>query len=101
MQTPKFQARVETFVCEHCNQYVEGNGFTNHCPQCLFSKHVDIHPGDRAAECSGLMKPTDVHVKSGTVDKIYQTCETCGHTRANKVTEDDNVNRMIDIMQKS
>lgn len=101
METPKFQARVEAFVCEHCHHYVEGTGFTNHCPRCLYSKHVDEYPGDRAADCHGLMKPTDVHIKSGIVEKIYQTCEVCGHTRANKVTSQDDFEQILEVMEQS
>jgi len=34
-------------------------GYTarDHCPYCLYSKHLDIFPGDRKNECKGLMKP--------------------------------------------
>jgi len=99
MQTPKFQAQIETFVCEHCHRYVTGNGFTNHCPQCLYSKHVDINPGDRAQTCHGLMKPTDVRIKSGSVEKLVQTCEVCGHMRANKVAEEDNFNQILELIE--
>ena len=31
--------------------------YTNHCPRCLYSKHVDINPGDRAEQCDGMMEP--------------------------------------------
>ncbi|WP_420871372.1 RNHCP domain-containing protein [Lysinibacillus xylanilyticus] len=34
--------------------------FRNHCPKCLFSKHVDTVPGDRASTCKGLMRPIGV-----------------------------------------
>ena len=33
----------------------ERNGYTNHCSQCLWSKHVDINPGDRSPE---LLQPS-------------------------------------------
>jgi Zn finger protein HypA/HybF involved in hydrogenase expression len=48
-----FKRTIEDFTCEHCGEQVTGNGFTNHCPQCLWSKHVDIDPGDRLALCGG------------------------------------------------
>ena len=51
----KFIKVKEDFVCEHCGAEVKGDGYTNHCPKCLWSKHVDVHPGDRAAECGGMM----------------------------------------------
>ncbi|WDF05905.1 RNHCP domain-containing protein [Shouchella hunanensis] len=31
--------------------------YRNHCPFCLYSKHQDIIPGDRASTCGGLMEP--------------------------------------------
>ena len=55
-----FQRRIENFVCENCGYEVAGTGYTNHCPKCLWSKHVDIHPGDRSAACGGMMEPIRV-----------------------------------------
>lgn len=45
----KFFVRDESFICEHCHKKVEKLGYTSrdHCPYCLYSKHVDITPGDR------------------------------------------------------
>ncbi|MFN2146641.1 MAG: RNHCP domain-containing protein, partial [Anaerolineales bacterium] len=40
LEGPKFQRRIEYFICEHCGAEVSGVGFTNHCPVCLWSKHV-------------------------------------------------------------
>ena len=34
-----FQRHVEDFECEHCGAFVEGDGYTNHCPACLWCKH--------------------------------------------------------------
>ena len=56
----QFVRRREDFVCEHCGTKVVGDGYTNHCPKCLWSKHVDIMPGDRAEDCQGLMRPIDI-----------------------------------------
>ena len=28
-----------------------GSNHRNHCPNCLYSLHVDIEPGDRESEC--------------------------------------------------
>ena len=59
----KFQRKKEDFICENCNKKVKGDGYTNHCPACLWSKHVDINPGDRLAECKGMMKPIGLDKK--------------------------------------
>ena len=60
----RFNRRIEDFTCEHCGTEVHGNGYTNHCPNCLWSKHVDINPGDRAADCGGLMEPIAVEIQN-------------------------------------
>jgi hypothetical protein len=75
-----FVKRVEDFVCEHCGAHMRGDGFTNHCSECLWSKHVDQTPGDRAEVCHGLMKPTDVFGSTPEY-KIVHTCEKCGAKR--------------------
>lgn len=90
----RFNRRIEDFTCEHCGTEVHGNGYTNHCPNCLWSKHVDINPGDRAADCGGLMEPIAVEIKNGEYI-LTQKCTKCGHIRRNKVCEDDNFNAVI------
>ena len=39
----RFTEIDEAFVCEHCGKKVEPLGYScrNHCPYCLYSKHVD------------------------------------------------------------
>jgi hypothetical protein len=54
MQSRKFQRTREDFTRERCRTFVKGGGYTNHCPECLWSKHVDVNPGDRQATCQGL-----------------------------------------------
>jgi hypothetical protein len=44
-----FQRCKEDFRCGHCGHLERGDGYTNHCTACLWSAHVDIQPGDRAA----------------------------------------------------
>ncbi len=97
--TKKFTRRKEDFVCEHCNSKVSGNGYTNHCPHCLYSKHVDINPGDRAETCCGLMKPTDVNQKAGEYI-ITHKCIKCGHTRPNKTAPNDNFDEIVKLSQE-
>lgn len=83
-----FQKRIEDFICEHCGGHVKGDGYTNHCPKCLWSKHVDIDPGDRAAECGGMMEPISC-VREGDNWMLSQKCIVCGHTRRNMLHADD------------
>ncbi|MDD3668930.1 MAG: RNHCP domain-containing protein [Alphaproteobacteria bacterium] len=88
MKTPRFTRQKEDFICAVCGARVAGNGYTNHCPQCLSSKHVDINPGDRASPCGGIM-PAESLVRKNGADYIVQRCVRCGHARPNKVAPDD------------
>jgi predicted RNA-binding Zn-ribbon protein involved in translation (DUF1610 family) len=94
--TRKFQRKVEDFKCEHCGEEVKGNGFTNHCPKCLWSKHVDVNPGDRASECGGLMKPIGAEYKSDQFTITYE-CESCGEVKRCVAARDDNRDLLIEL----
>ena len=95
----KFTKKVENFICENCGKSVIGNGYTNHCPFCLYSKHVDINPGDRSCNCGGLMKPIEIQQKNGEF-VILHKCTKCGLERKNKVQENDDINKIIEISKK-
>lgn len=92
--TQTFKKTKENFTCEQCGQHVVGDGYTNHCPYCLWSKHVDIHPGDRAAQCGGLMMPAIDSVK-GSKYILKHTCVVCKHTKVNKTHDHDNFDQLI------
>lgn len=91
-----FIKNTETFVCEHCGQEVRGEGYTNHCPACLWSKHVDNDPGDRANPCQGLMEPIGVDYKDGEHVLIHK-CQRCGELKRNKVSKKDDFDRVIKL----
>jgi len=88
-----FKRTIEDFTCEQCDFHVQGNGYTNHCPQCLWSKHVDVHPGDRAASCVGMMSPAAV-LHLGGECTIVHVCVLCGLTKKNKAGDDDNLEEL-------
>ena len=82
----------EGFLCEHCGTVVQPlvNGSArNHCPECFYSKHLDVTPGDRAADCGGLMVPVsiDTHPKKGY--QVQHRCTECGARQRNKLALDD------------
>ncbi len=91
-----FTRTIEDFVCGHCGAKVEGNGYTNHCPICLWSKHVDINPGDRAETCGGMMKPVAVKLDHGEYILTHR-CEICGATKRNKTVKPDNFDAIISL----
>ena len=87
--TKQFTKRTEDFICDVCGNLVHGTGYTNHCPHCLSSKHVDdIFPGDRASDCKGVMRAVAIEIKRGEW-VITQKCEKCGHIRKNKSSDKD------------
>lgn len=92
--TKKFTRHKEDFICEKCGATVTGNGYTNHCPNCLWSKHVDVHPGDRAAICKGLMEPHRIE-GAGEHQKIIHRCVTCSYEKANTISPEDNFDAIL------
>jgi rubrerythrin len=89
MKEKKFQRRVENFICENCGEEVFGNGYTDHCPFCLWSKHVDLNPGDRASDCKGSLEPVGVEVKNEKYI-IHYVCQKCGFKHRAKSAKNDN-----------
>ena len=89
LKQAKFSRTKEDFICDVCGTKVQGDGYTNHCPNCLCSKHVDINPGDRACPCHGIMYPIEYEIKKGQEYIVHQ-CQKCGFKRANKIHKNDN-----------
>ena len=90
----KFQRKQEDFTCEHCGAVVAGNGYTDHCSECLYGKHVDIFPGDRLEECHGLLEPIAILQKGDQRSLEYQ-CQRCGELVKNRLAENDSSEAVI------
>ncbi len=93
-----FKKVIENFKCENCGKFVKGDGYTNHCPKCLWSKHVDIEPGDRRSHCEGLMRPKDYSYTSSDKWLIHK-CVVCGLEKKNKLSERDDINILIKMFK--
>lgn len=93
-----FIARQEFFTCEHCQAAVEplqNGSYRNHCPFCLWSKHVDKDgPGDRESDCRQLMKPIGLDHKSGKGWLVQHECVGCGKMIPNRLAPDDNLDAL-------
>ena len=83
-----FRRRVEDFTCSRCGERNPGDGYTNHCRRCLWSRHVDVRPGDRAARCGGMMEPVGVETGGGRT-KIVHRCAGCGHISRCRISPGD------------
>lgn len=93
-----FNELDEAFVCEHCGYKVERLGYScrDHCPNCLYSKHVDINPGDRKNKCKGLLKPVAIEKFKDTYKIIY-ICSSCKKEHKNVMAKDDNIEVLINL----
>jgi hypothetical protein len=103
----------ENFKCINCGKDVvtSGNIGTknrNHCPNCLWSKHVDeINTGDRLSKCGGNMHPIGVTFKKEGRDKwgkekvgelmLMHICEKCGKVNLNRIAADDKPKEIMDL----
>lgn len=96
----KFSKNDDEFICENCQKKVSKLNYTSrdHCPYCLYSKHVDINPGDRKNTCLGLLKPIDIEKFKDTYKIIYQ-CEKCHQIHKNIIANDDSFDTILDIMK--
>ena len=94
----KFNMIDEKFICEKCNKEIDIAGYTarDHCNHCLYSKHVDINPGDRLNSCKGLLKPIGIEKFKDTYKIIYK-CEKCNQTHKNIMAIDDNFDLIIEL----
>jgi hypothetical protein len=96
MPEKRFKRTPEDFACEWCGTTVKGTGYTDHCPSCLSSKHVDINPGDRASDCQGKMVPVSAVYKGGEFTITY-LCKSCLEEKRVKAAEDDNRDLLIQL----
>ena len=112
------------FECGHCRLRVSaeprlaGVQNRNHCPYCLWSKHVDLRAaGDRLCACKGRMRPVGLALKRtkkkyapdgargprpkrGELMLVHQ-CAACGSLSLNRVAADDSAGRLWEVFEAS
>jgi len=94
-----FYKKKEDFKCLNCEIEVKGDGYTNHCPDCLWSRHVDNNPGDRESSCGGMMKPVEYNYEISNRWVMHE-CIKCGKRIKNKLKSDDNINVLIEAFKE-
>ena len=93
-----FIKKEEDFICNVCGTKVEGTGYTNHCPNCLFSLHVDeVVPGDRKSSCKGPMEPIKAEIKDGEYTLTHK-CQKCKKVIKNKTSKEDNFEGILKLL---
>jgi hypothetical protein len=85
----------QAFKCGHCKQFIgapiAGGRHRNHCPNCLYSRHVDdTMPGDRKSDCHAMMAPTGILTRRNGEQVIIHRCLGCGKDDPNRIAADDN-----------
>lgn len=89
-----------------------GTHHRNHCPSCLWSKHVDLdRSGDRKATCQAEMEPIGLTFKKEGVDKygklkqgelmVVNQCTQDGKMSINRIAADDNPDMILKIFEDS
>lgn len=97
---PRHRARTNdrrgpsTFRCGHCSLDVSfdapGTAHRNHCPSCLWSKHLDDDtPGDRDADCGSSMEPIAITVRGDGEWVLIHRCLGCDEVHLNRTAGDD------------
>jgi hypothetical protein len=85
--------RKDGFSCVHCRAHVPlaswGTDNRNHCPACLWSRHVDDVIGDRRSACNQPMEPIAVAARADGEWAIIHKCAGCGQLRTNRIAGDD------------
>lgn len=104
------------FECCHCSLEVTpnpsmGTAHRNHCNHCLWSKHVDTTPGDRASACLGFMEPIGVTLKHEGQDKygkeklgdvmLVHRCTACNAINLNRIAADDPEDLIVKVFDIS
>lgn len=104
------------FECCHCSLEVTpnpsmGTAHRNHCNHCLWSKHVDTTPGDRASACLGCMEPIGVTLKHEGQDKygkeklgdvmLVHRCTACNAINLNRIAADDPEDLIVKVFDIS
>jgi hypothetical protein len=66
-----------------------GTAYRNHCPRCLWSRHLDETPGDRSADCGSPMEPIAISVRGLGEWVLIHRCTECGVLHSNRTAGDD------------
>lgn len=90
----------ESFKCDNCDIKVKALSYTarNHCPKCLYSKHLDLNPGDRKANCGGLMEPISIEKNKKGKYQIIHRCLKCGIIKKNIIANDDDNDLILTLL---
>ncbi|MGH9118671.1 MAG: RNHCP domain-containing protein [Acidimicrobiales bacterium] len=85
---------ARSFRCVNCGLDVPldapGTAHRNHCPSCLWSRHLDDDPGDRSSICRSSMEPIAITVRGDGEWVLIHRCRGCDELHLNRIAGDDN-----------
>jgi len=108
---------TQNFKCRQCGFFVTANrelsgvNNRNHCPRCLWSRHMDLHTaGDRKSECLSRMEPIGLTYKQtnkryGQNDQgelmLIHRCTGGDKVSINRIVADDDILAISQVFEKS
>jgi hypothetical protein len=107
----------QLFTCVRCHlpiscaPSVAGVHNRNHCPRCLWSRHMDWRAaGDRLSNCRAPMEPVGLttkrsrnryaHERDGEL-MIVHRCTGCGKLSINRIAADDSAEAIVALFEAS
>lgn len=113
----RIRPNEQEFKCVQCHQYVScapivaGVQNRNHCPACLWSRHMDwLEAGDRLSGCRAPMQPIGLTTKrsknkyarerDGELMLIHR-CTGCAKIVINRIGGDDSPAAILEIFDSS
>jgi hypothetical protein len=98
----KNRRETHGFQCVKCSLFIAAEAYgtrhRNHCPRCLWSRHVDDEPGDRAAACRAPMAPIGVEVRGDGEWAVIHRCAGCRTIRTNRIAGDDSELALLQLV---
>ena len=117
MRHNRTHAQEQGFICVQCHLFVScapdaaGVLNRNHCPGCLWSRHLDWRSaGDRLSICRAAMRPVGLttkrgrnkyaHERDGELMLIHQ-CTACETVVINRIAGDDSAVAIMALFESS
>ena len=110
-------ANEQGFICVQCHLFVScapdaaGVQNRNHCPGCLWSRHLDWRSaGDRLSVCRAAMRPVGLTTKRGTNKyarerdgelMLIHQCTACETVVINRIAADDSAVAILALFESS
>ena len=105
------------FRCVNCGtlvssmQMLSGVNNRNHCPYCLWSRHLDLYSsGDRLSACKAGMKPVGLTMKKSRNKyqlsprgelMLVHICTDCESISINRIAADDDPEAVLEVFRDS